>query len=575
MLQHDDGHTVWATRGYAVYRSRGGDAFERVFRVRPQLGKAWAGHLATLRSRFGYQELIELLPLGDERLVVFAAGGVHTVDLKARAIERTHRLRYFGPGKGRGLMAFGLTADSTGAIYYGEYTTEAGERPISIWKSSDEGRSWQEAFEFPAGTVRHVHAVQCDPHDGAIWVGTGDRDEQCYVGVSHDGAATFRWIAQGTQQCRTCGFVFFPDVVLWGMDAGFEANRLIRLQRENGTLAADEHLPDATYYHRKLDESRALLGLAQDLAEVWVANVGRICLPVARVVGSSRSVTRAGLRSTARPRGGGDAGRIRAREPDSHGRARSSDLPNSEERRPGSVVTALRAPAAGRRLGERLPFARFLLLESGHSPSGFLGRLLVGLRDRSRLASLGSRPPIDLRSGSGLGSTHDGRRLSGLFRGGGWFLGLKEAPRRHRRDLVVRRGRRAVAGDDRLSRQLRGLGRRLLDAHETRRLDRHDAVGRRGRCAVAGDPRLSRQLRGFGRLLRSHETWRLHWPSLLFDHVAVDECQPILGKAGQRLELFFVAVTRGDPDLPRHNGMLRREPLRITGGRGGGGSTDG
>lgn len=278
MLQHDDGHTVWATRGYAVYRSRGGGAFERVFRVRPELGKAWAGQLATLRSRFGYQELVELLPLGDERLVVFAAGGVHRVDLSARAIEQTHRLRYFGPGKGRGLMAFGLTGDSTGAIYYGEYTTEAGEHPISIWKSSDEGRSWQVAFEFPTGTVRHVHAVQCDPHDGAIWVGTGDRDEQCYVGVSHDGAATFRWIAQGTQQCRTCGFVFFPDVVLWGMDAGFEANRLISLQRENGTLAADEHLPDATYYHRKLDESRALLGLAQDIAEVWVANVeGAAC----------------------------------------------------------------------------------------------------------------------------------------------------------------------------------------------------------------------------------------------------------------------------------------------------------
>jgi hypothetical protein len=273
VLQHDDGNTVWATRGFAVYRSQGGRSFERVFRVRPRIGKAWAGHLASVRSHFGYQELVELLPLGNERFVVFAAGDIYLVDLKAKVIERTHRLRYFGAGKGRGLMAFGLTCASDGTIYFGEYTTEAGPRPVCIWKSSDGGRSWHQAFEFSAGSVRHIHTVQFDAYDGAIWVGTGDRDEHCYVGVSHDGAVTFEWLAQGTQQCRTCGFVFFPEVVLWGMDTAREPNRLILLRRGQATISPHAQLPDATYYHRKLDQSRALLGLAQQLAEIWVANV--------------------------------------------------------------------------------------------------------------------------------------------------------------------------------------------------------------------------------------------------------------------------------------------------------------
>jgi hypothetical protein len=273
VLQHDDGDTVWATRGFAIYRSRGGSAFERVLSVRPRLGRAWGGYLASLRSRFGYQELIELLPLGDERLVIFAGGDIHIADLAAREIERTHRLRYFGPGKGRGLMAFGLTSDRSGAIYFGEYTTEPGAHPVCIWKSSDEGRTWHEAFEFPVGTVRHIHTVQFDPYGRAIWVGTGDRNDECYVGASHDGAATFRWIAQGAQTYRTCGFVFFPSVVLWGMDADHKPNRLIRLQRERGTMDSHAALPGATFYHRKLDENRALLGLARQVAEVWVANV--------------------------------------------------------------------------------------------------------------------------------------------------------------------------------------------------------------------------------------------------------------------------------------------------------------
>lgn len=273
VLQHDDGETVWATRGYAVYRSKGGSTFERVLSLRPRLGRAWGGYSAGLRRRFGYQELVELLPLGDERLVLFAAGAVYVVDLRAKTIERTHRLRYFGRGKGRGLMAFGLTQDQNGAIYFGEYSTELAAHPISLWKSSDEGRTWRNAFEFPAGTVRHIHTVQTDPYGGSLWVGTGDRNEECYVGVSHDGAASFQWIARGSQTCRTCGFVFFPDAVLWGMDADHKPNRLIRLQRQSGTMDSHAELPGVTFYHRKLDENRALLGLARKVAEIWVANV--------------------------------------------------------------------------------------------------------------------------------------------------------------------------------------------------------------------------------------------------------------------------------------------------------------
>ena len=274
MLQHDDGQTVWATRGFVIYRSRDGSGFERVVSVRPRLGRAWGGYVGSLRSHFGYQELVEVLPLGDERLLAFAAGDIHLLDLRARRIERTHRLRYFGPGRGRGLMAFGVTSDQNGAIYFGEYATEPCAHPVCIWKSTDGGRTWRNAFEFPAGTVRHIHTVQFDPYADAVWVGTGDRDEQCYVGVSNDGAATFAWMAHGTQKCRTCGFVFFPDVVLWGMDTGSEPNHLIGLQREKRTIHPHAELPGATYYHRKLDESRALLGLAQQVAEVWVASAG-------------------------------------------------------------------------------------------------------------------------------------------------------------------------------------------------------------------------------------------------------------------------------------------------------------
>ena len=120
-----------------------------------------------------------------------------------------------------------------------------------------------------------MHAIQCDPHDGALWIGTGDRDEHCFVGRSVDGAKTFDWVGRGRQMHRTCSFAFFDDVVLWGMDADFEQNHVIRWQRERGVgsdLSVDAMLPDATYYASPVDDDRALLGVAQGVAQVWVAH---------------------------------------------------------------------------------------------------------------------------------------------------------------------------------------------------------------------------------------------------------------------------------------------------------------
>lgn len=271
VLQHDDGSTVWATLGYSIYRSDAGGDFRRVARVRPPFGEPWGGYVRALRTIFGYQELVELEPLDDDTLLVFSGGWIHLLDLRSGRARRTHRLRYFGRGKGRGLMAFGLCRDLDGALYFAEYVTESGDRPTGIWKSVDRGETWRLAYEFAPTDIRHVHAVQCDPHDGALWIGTGDRDEHCFVGRSVDGAESFEWVGHGRQIHRTCSFACFEECVAWGMDADFEQNHVVRWHRATGEVTVDAELPDATYYASRVDDRRALLGVAQGVAQVWVA----------------------------------------------------------------------------------------------------------------------------------------------------------------------------------------------------------------------------------------------------------------------------------------------------------------
>lgn len=274
VLQHDDGTTVWATRGYGIYRSDDGAAFRRVARIRPPRGEALGGLSRTLRRRYGYQELVEVLPLDEagKQLVAFAAGWIHRLDLDAGTARRVQQLRYFGRGKGRGLMAFGIDRAADGAIYFAEYVTESGERPTGVWRSDDAGETWTLAYEFDANAIRHIHAVQHDPHDDAIWIGTGDRDEHCFVGVSRDGARTFDWVGHGQQVHRACAFAFFPDVVVWATDADFEQNHVVRWHRSTGAVTVDATLPDVTYYASRVDDERVLLGLAQGVAEVWIAD---------------------------------------------------------------------------------------------------------------------------------------------------------------------------------------------------------------------------------------------------------------------------------------------------------------
>ncbi|MCW2955252.1 MAG: hypothetical protein JWO69_121 [Thermoleophilia bacterium] len=271
VLQHAEGDTVWATRAYSIYRSRAGADFQRVGKVRPAWGEAWGGYFHTLRRVFGYQELVELWPLDDDRLVVFAGGHVHRLDLARGTRERGFQLRYFGRGKGRGLMAFGLDRGPDGTMHFAEYVTESGNRPTGVWRSRDDGATWQLAYEFAAGAVRHIHAVHVDPRDGATWIGTGDRDEHSFVGRSTDGGDSYEWVGRDAQLYRTCAFASFDESVVWAMDADFEQNHVLAWKRATGEVVTGTELPDVTYYARRHDERRALLGLAQGVAEVWVA----------------------------------------------------------------------------------------------------------------------------------------------------------------------------------------------------------------------------------------------------------------------------------------------------------------
>lgn len=277
VLQDRHGRDVYATRGYTIYRSRGGVGFRRLTTVVPRFGLAWGGFSAFLRRWTRHQELTEVVSLSDHELLAFAGGDIYRVNLRTGAQRWVHRLRYYGPGQGRGVMPHGITQDDQGNLYYGEYPTGAGGRVenIRLYRSSDRGLSWQVAHQFPAGSIRHIHAVEWDPYGKALWVATGDHDSESRIGYSKDRGETFTWIGSGSQVYRAVSLIFGPRRVSWVMDSPLVSPHLVRWDRDSRRIEESTRaLPSPGYYAYALGPHTELFTLAEREASVWLARDG-------------------------------------------------------------------------------------------------------------------------------------------------------------------------------------------------------------------------------------------------------------------------------------------------------------
>ncbi len=273
VLQEARDGVYWASDGFSIYRSEGDRGFLKVHNVRPSPGLIWAAYSRTLRKLLGLEETIEVFPLSRDLVMVFVGGEIHRIDLAAGRTEVVHRLRYFGKGEGRGVMPFGITADAAGRVYYGEYVTRRlqEDETVALFRSDEEGRNFEIVYEFPALVVRHIHAVQWDPYDDVLWMGTGDGDEQSRVGFSKDLGETFLWVGQDSQDFRTVNFVFAEDHVAWLSDTADPPARAIRWHRDNWEIeSSTANLPGHGHFLQAIGGGFSVGTTAEESASLWL-----------------------------------------------------------------------------------------------------------------------------------------------------------------------------------------------------------------------------------------------------------------------------------------------------------------
>lgn len=189
---------------------------------------------------------------GDGIVLVYR-GAVHFYDLARRRLHRTGTLRQC-----RHVLHRGLAVTAHG-IYLGEYGRNPHRRPVPIYRSRDDGRSWDVAYEFAGGSIRHVHGVFRDPYADRLWMPTGDREGECYlVSADYDFTGVVRY-GDGSQAWRAVTLFFDPDRIVWAMDSEYETSYLQVFDRRTATLTRGRAFPGPVWYGKRLADGRALV----------------------------------------------------------------------------------------------------------------------------------------------------------------------------------------------------------------------------------------------------------------------------------------------------------------------------
>jgi hypothetical protein len=223
------GDILYGCRGYDIVRlqpSKSTD-WEVVARFRPAWWRSLTSRTAlTYRLvRDGFHALTILGGQNNDLTMVAAVPGALVTRIPdSDEFHVTHQIQ-------RGTRPLHVTADPAGRIYWGEYFDNRERAEVYIYVSTDRGRTWQVAYTFPAGSIRHVHNIVYDGWGDCLWILTGDEGAECKVLRASCDFRSVEVMLSGNQQARAVAAVPSQNGLYLSTDTPFEKNHVYRLDQ--------------------------------------------------------------------------------------------------------------------------------------------------------------------------------------------------------------------------------------------------------------------------------------------------------------------------------------------------------
>ena len=236
--------SLYACRGYEVVRLRAGTSqWESVARFRPTWWRNVTSRNAlTCRLvRDGFHALAILGGATDDQTMVGAVpGALVTRTPGSKEFRITHQIR-------RGTRPLHVTAVPSGSIYWGEYFDNREGAEVHIYASTDRGGTWQTAYTFPAGSIRHVHNIVYDRWGNCLWILTGDEGAECKVLRASCDLRSVEVVLTGNQQARAVAAIPTQEGLYLSTDTPSEKNHIYRLDRAGNVEQAGDLTSSSIY----------------------------------------------------------------------------------------------------------------------------------------------------------------------------------------------------------------------------------------------------------------------------------------------------------------------------------------
>jgi hypothetical protein len=238
---------LWGTHGRSILRGNMDDGWEKVAEF----------PFAAPRDYFSFSRPTARAMRADKcNLYLNQAGGL--LGIRAGQVYRLgskNSLERLFAIQGDSVLHGGITEDRQGWTYFGEYFMNPSRARVNIWRLAPDLNSYEVAYSFEAGSIRHVHGVYRDPHDAeALWVPVGDHDGECFFYLTRDRFKTVERFGDGGQFWRAVRLFFTSEHICWLTDSQLQENAACRLDRHSGELEVGQSLDAPAWYGAQTSE---------------------------------------------------------------------------------------------------------------------------------------------------------------------------------------------------------------------------------------------------------------------------------------------------------------------------------
>ena len=101
-------------------------------------------------------------------------GAIVTLATGRDEFRVTHRIL-------RGTRPLHIAVTPEDRLYWGEYFDNPDRDEVHVYASADQGATWDVAYTFAKGEIRHIHNIVSDAWENCLWMLTGDNGEECRI----------------------------------------------------------------------------------------------------------------------------------------------------------------------------------------------------------------------------------------------------------------------------------------------------------------------------------------------------------------------------------------------------------